>query len=87
MTERSVFTTEDDTIPIEGLQIGLLLDETRGKVIFDAEYLGVADAFLAQGVARAILADDQDAIIFHHPLAPFIGEFDDWFDRLGGNND
>ena len=85
--ERSVFTTEDETIPLEGLQIGLLLDTTRGKVIFDTQYLGITDAFLAQGVARAILADDQDAIIFHHPLAPFIGEFDGWFDRLAGGND
>lgn len=78
---KEVFLAEDDTVPLEGLQIGLLLGEGKARVVFDAEYTGITEAFLAQGVALSIIRDNQDAVIIHHSQSPLVDEFHAWWEK------
>lgn len=76
-----VFLSPDDTIPPEGLQVGVYLGDNQARIVFDTDYTGLTDAFLAQAVTLSIVRDNQDAIILHHPDNSFIAELHAWWDR------
>lgn len=78
---REVFLAEDTTIPIEGMQVALYLGEHKARIVFDTEYTGITDAFLAQATLLSIIRDGQDAVILHHPENPFLHELHAWWDK------
>lgn len=78
---REVFLAEDETVPVEGMQIALYLGEHKARIVFDTEYTGITDAFMAQAVALSIIRDNQDAVILHHPDNSFIEELHTWWDK------
>lgn len=78
---REVYLAEDATVPHEGMQVALYLGEHQARILFDTEYMGLTDAFMAQAVALSIIRDGQDAVILHHPDNSFLAELHTWWDK------